>query len=692
MKRLHRKTIAAVIAILLSGCASTPQKIALRPVSEPQPVVAGHKASFECREAEKPLQEVVCADEMLSALDHEMAQSYRQNLRSLDLVGRMQLIANQRRWLLSRAPQCQVADTRLGIGKPDPAQVSCLKTRYAARIAELKAWPQPQARKLIGARFHPLGAYVEFRVVDDRDPAICRDFAKRFNDAISDNGALDFSRMGGFAQIAGSHGVASASSEGHRYDVALNDAGPYASYQMRAYGLGIDGQARINDNSLGEWISQLPNSGGRFGSMSSQTRDYAAIDVFGLVSDNTLRRYALATETWGYYSAGARGESAYAGLYDVSGGSAQPRCLYQTYLTPPIHKTFDNLPAYKELAAALDVLSGDIIGNLAADERRDETLLQRETEWILFNMPLVVLADAERFGRTGALRQRHDAALEAIFNWSERNVPSKLHYRRLMPLIQPAQAELITVFQRTQGLKPDEAAAAADLLLIDVIDRAAESLGDYAVTAAAPLAPFANYQPRYAVAPAPGDLERGRRIATLHSALINRAGPEVINDFIRYEFAAADRPRGLGPAGDTALMAAVRVPEAIRQLLAAGIDVNASNEWHKTALMVAAQTNQLASVQLLLDAGASVNAATIAWHRDGAGSLDNEDGGIGGRTALMYAAANGNVELLQLLLQHGAKPGMRDGKQQTACAYLERNALLQDQDKAVLKPLLCLTE
>jgi ankyrin repeat protein/uncharacterized protein YecT (DUF1311 family) len=689
MKHSHLMIKAGVVifTLLLAGCATKapPKQIVFRPISKPMPQGVRYKASFDCNEADSALQDVICKDDPLAGIDRDMFDIYRADLRAVDLVGRMQLIANQRRWLVSRAAQCKVPSARLGAARPEPAQVACLRGVYAQRIAELLAWPLPQPRKQAVAKFHPLGAYVEFRVADNRDPAICSEMGKRFNEAIGDIGAVDFSRMNGFTEIAGTHGPAAGNSDGHRYEVSLYDAGPYASYQMRAYGLRVDATSAINDVTLGEWISDTANSGGRFSNNSSQTRDYGVIDVF----KNGQRTYALVTETWGYYSAAARGESAYAGLYEVGSGSAQPRCLYTTYLTPPIARAFENVPAYQELSAALETMSGAVETMLAQNERRDEVLLQREAEWTILNMPLVVLTDAERYGRTGTLRQRHDAALEAIFSWSDRNVPSKLHYRRLMPLIQPAREQLLILFQQGQGLKPDEAAAAADLLLMDLIDRAAELLGDYTANAPLPLAPFANYNPRYAPAPMPGDLERGRRLQNLHSALINRAGPETINDFLKYDFAAPDRAHGVGPAGDTAIMAAVRTPEAIPMLTAAGIDVNATNEWKKTALMTAAQTNQLVSVQTLLDAGANVNAATIAWYREGAGGIDNEEAKISGHTALMYAAEGAGGEVVKLLLARGANAVARDGYGLTACNYLAKNTVMRADEKAAVGPLLC---
>ena len=687
------RIVALSAAALLAGCASTPRPQILIPAvtgitSKPMPLYAQYKASFDCSQSESGLQDTICADDALSTLDRDMAQAYRANLRSVDLVGRMQLIANQRRWSVGRAAQCKVSYARLGSAKPGARQVSCLKTHYNARIAELKAWPQPQAKKGATQKFHPLSAYVEFKPAAGGS-GDCATFVKYFNNAVGDIGAVDPSRIAGFTEIAGTNGPANGSADGHRFEVALYDAGPYASYQTRAYSLSIDGSAQISDISLGQWIAGLPNSGGRFGDTSSQTRDYASIDVFKAGQ----RTYALVAETWGFYSAAALGESSFAGLYDVSSGTAQQQCLFQTYLTPPVANPFGNMPAYKELDAALKIMSGDIVDNLPQDERRDDNLLQRETEWILLNMPLVVLTDADRYGRTGALRQRHDAALEAIFKWSERNVPSKLHYRRLMPLIQPARDEMIRMYQQIQGLKPDEAAAAADLLLIDVIDRAAESLGDAVAnttaTAAAPLPPFANYNPRYAAAPMPGDLERGRRMTTLHNALINRAGPDAVADFIKYDFAAPDRAKGRGAAGDTAIMAAVRTPEAIPLLLGAGINANAGNDWKKTPLMTAAQTNQLASAQLLLDAGADINASTVCWFAEGAGGIDNSEGAIAGRTPLMYAATGGDDALVRLLLSRGAKVDQKDAAGRSACNYLADNETLSNDKRASLAANLC---
>src|SRR5580692_10285980 len=89
----------------------------------------------------------------------------------------------------------------------------------------------------------------------------------------------------------------------------------------------------------------------------------------------------------------------------------------------------------------------------------------------------------------------------------------------------------------------------------------------------------------------------------------------------------------------------------IKRLAAAGADVNApSGVNHWTPLMHAIQKNQAGSVDALLEAGASVNAAS------------------GNTTALIMAAGDGQTEIVQSLLKHGADPRLATGPGATALA------------------------
>jgi Ankyrin repeats (3 copies) len=119
---------------------------------------------------------------------------------------------------------------------------------------------------------------------------------------------------------------------------------------------------------------------------------------------------------------------------------------------------------------------------------------------------------------------------------------------------------------------------------------------------------------------------------------------------------------------DPLLLVAVADPAAFPLVLRHEPDINIRNPIGKTALMEAAQFNQLGIVKLLLERHALVN--TTTW-----GDSDPLHGfgtqlGDDARTALMYAAANGSLKLIETLLDAGADPYQADTKGYRAIDYL----------------------
>src|SRR5437763_4686435 len=93
---------------------------------------------------------------------------------------------------------------------------------------------------------------------------------------------------------------------------------------------------------------------------------------------------------------------------------------------------------------------------------------------------------------------------------------------------------------------------------------------------------------------------------------------------------------------------------------AKGIDPISKTSNGTTALMLAAASGDVSTVQALLSAKASVND-------------QREDG----HTALFAAAEHGSVEIVQLLIANGANVELKDGRGETALASAARRHTAQ---------------
>lgn len=154
------------------------------------------------------------------------------------------------------------------------------------------------------------------------------------------------------------------------------------------------------------------------------------------------------------------------------------------------------------------------------------------------------------------------------------------------------------------------------------------------------------------------------------------------------------------------LLLAVNRPDVVKKLLAAGHNPNIANLFGKTALMAAAQANNLETVKLLLNKGAKIDARSLhprdvpgnRWHK----SIDYIDFRCsyfpyniehGERTALMYAAANAGLGVIRYLLEAGADPNAEDSTGMRVIDYLygtvtgEANANLPWQDRQAAEKL-----
>ena len=143
------------------------------------------------------------------------------------------------------------------------------------------------------------------------------------------------------------------------------------------------------------------------------------------------------------------------------------------------------------------------------------------------------------------------------------------------------------------------------------------------------------------------------------------------------------------------LDSAVLHPDALRYLLEKGADPNWTNDFGKTALMYAAQYNQLESARILIAHGADPNAATVRPPDDCYYTISTT-----GMTPLHYATRYASASLTTLLLDNGAVTFSRSSRgypldwlhQYGNSTAIERNSNLTDSDVAALSERLKLPE
>ena len=125
-------------------------------------------------------------------------------------------------------------------------------------------------------------------------------------------------------------------------------------------------------------------------------------------------------------------------------------------------------------------------------------------------------------------------------------------------------------------------------------------------------------------------------------------------------------PNKAHPEGETPLLAAARsgsVP-TVRLLLTRGIDVNATEKFQNTtAVMWAAAEGHIDVVDVLIEAGADINRQ---GHITTLTDRNNADHPTGGFTPLMWAARAGNDALVRRLVAKGANINLKNGDSASA--------------------------
>jgi ankyrin repeat protein len=134
--------------------------------------------------------------------------------------------------------------------------------------------------------------------------------------------------------------------------------------------------------------------------------------------------------------------------------------------------------------------------------------------------------------------------------------------------------------------------------------------------------------------------------------------------------AAGADPNTRTPDGETPLMAVARTGnvEAATALLEAGADVDAKEHWGgQSAVMWAAAQSQPEMIRLLAAHGANLDERGVIrqWARKTITEPRPKDMNKGGFTPLLYAAREGCVECARVLVEAGADPDLADPERVT---------------------------
>ncbi|MGM3277387.1 ankyrin repeat domain-containing protein [Ralstonia sp. 24A2] len=162
------------------------------------------------------------------------------------------------------------------------------------------------------------------------------------------------------------------------------------------------------------------------------------------------------------------------------------------------------------------------------------------------------------------------------------------------------------------------------------------------------------------------DTEVYRALAT---ALLNNRSVQIVAPLVdRLPPEALQR---LGKGNEPLLSFAVKDTQNLAYLLGKGAPVNAANDFGKTALFYAIDANNHDTAGMLLQAGADVNQAykSAKELRPGDDECVYPNLRHTRRTPLMHAAQHGDVEMIKLLLQAGARLDAADDLGYNALDY-----------------------
>jgi hypothetical protein len=277
-----------------------------------------------------------------------------------------------------------------------------------------------------------------------------------------------------------------------------------------------------------------------------------------------------------------------------------------------------------------------------------------------------------------APEQSIDQTLTYFAAWSRQSLSNFRRYRAFFSEYDKALPRLAEYYRRKFRLPEATARAAAQQALSILVDRAA---GDF------PSSKQIEAPPRLVQL----SIDRKSTLAGLRAALATTPAPgqEQIDQALKvallygkprpYLSLLVERLGTLNAGDESAIFFALENPANVRFLLEHGAEVDYANGFGKTPLFYAVELGDRRLVELLLDHGADVNhpyksAAELGPAVNSLGLQCREQSYISNskRTPLMHAAQHGDVKMLALLLQRGARLEDVDQRGASALDYASR--------------------
>ncbi|WP_376090851.1 lysozyme inhibitor LprI family protein [Roseomonas sp. CCTCC AB2023176] len=615
----------------------------LAPLLAAAPAVS-QTPSFDCRVAATPVERLTCATTRLAELDVALAQAYRDHLAAARSPGdREARTAEQRRWLTGRAANCPMVASPTDAARNVAA--ACLQSQTEHRIARLALdrhraqWPVvpfvPRLVRGTGPLCEGLARDLE---ASFRSPFVTvnplgeREFAfsplPRLDDDTVLGASVDLYGNGRPATLLRIEGEPSA----HRLGTVQFRLHPANLLDRLARGAPPPDFAAAGlpliDEAFRERLTPGPRETLPAALLDPQR---TTMDAPRFLRDGT--RILVLSEAVG--PAGQQGDL---GVYALTGPASRPReiCLFVTgspELTTGGGALYERHDVTAASLAALPLLPDWTCGSRDADRY---TLAERAAlrPWTIRPIP----AGPDEVGTAALdpyLRARALSTLAAHRQYAA-------HRGARAAAMREVAAYYRTRFGRSEVEAAELAALYLDRSTADNLVIEADSPG------AALLAP--DYIPRRAIRAAAlsGDL------AALRAAL--EADPDAARRAPEFEWE------------DPLTALAVASPDALRELIRAGADPDAIGGSGRPALVVAAGTDAIEAAAILLQAGADVNASTrapVTPDPEGDACLSAPEAlsdATAGRTALSFAAGQGDAALVRLLLDHGADPSRIDAE------------------------------